>query len=76
MDEDTAEEVLKEVVSHIKMELTSQMTSFTLNIQIGPHSKIIQGKVSLRTWYAQSSWHLKVDAPPALSLMKRITRIV
>ena len=56
VEEDTDEEVVEEAEAHMKMELTSQMSPVTLKIQSGPHSQKIQGKVLLRTWYAQISW--------------------
>ena len=53
------EEVVEEAAVYMKMELTSQMLSVTLRIQSGSHSQTIQGKLSLRTWYAQYSWIIK-----------------
>ena len=55
-EEDTDEEVVEEVAAHMKIELVSQMSPITLKIQSGPHYQTIQGKGSLKTWYAQSSW--------------------
>ena len=54
IEEDTSEELAEGSAAHIKMELTPHMSPVTLNIQIGPHSKTIQGKGYLRAWYVQS----------------------
>ena len=74
VEEDTPNEVAEGAAAHMKMELSSQMSHVTLNIQSGPHSQKIQGKVSLRTWYAQSPWQIKRGAPPYLSVLERTTR--
>ena len=66
VEEDTFKEVGEEEAADIKMELSSQMSSVTLKIYSAPHSQTIQGKGSLRTQYAQSSWQIKRGAPPAL----------
>ena len=75
LEEDTVKEVVEEVVIHIKMELISQMSPVTLNIQGGPHYQTIQGKVSLRTQYAQTSRRITIGTPTDKSVLKRITRI-
>ena len=67
--------VLDEAAVPMEMKLTSQMSPITLKIQSGPYSQIIQGKGSLRTRCSQSSWQIKIGAPPALSVLKRITKI-
>ena len=54
VEKDTNKEVMEEAAAHMKMELTSQMSPVNLRIQSGPHSQTMQGKVSLRTQYAQS----------------------
>ena len=64
VEEDTDKEVVEETVAHMKMELTPQLSSVNLNIQSETHSYMIQGKVSLRTHYAKSSWQIKRSAPP------------
>ena len=69
-EEDTSEEVVKEAVEHIKMELTYQMSPVTLKIQSGPHYKTIQEKRLLRNRYAQSSRKTKRGAPPYPSVLK------
>ena len=56
VDEGTSKEVVEGAVTHMKMELTSHMSTVTLKIHSGPQSQMIQGKVSLRTRYAQSYW--------------------
>ena len=66
LDQDAAEEVMEEVVAHMKIELVSQMSPITLKIQSGPHSQTIQGKGSLKTRYTQSSWQIKRGSPPSL----------
>ena len=55
VEEDTAKKVMKKGSAHIKTELTYHMSPVTLNIQSGLHSKMIQGRGSLRTWCAQIS---------------------
>ena len=40
-EEDTSKEVVERAAAHMKMELTSQMSSITLKIQSGPHSQKI-----------------------------------
>ena len=74
VEEDTSKEVVEGAAVHIKMKLTSQMSPVTLKIQRGPHSQTIQGKLSLRTRYAQISWKIKRGVPPALSVLERRTR--
>ena len=71
---DTSKEVVEGAASHMKTELTYQMPPVTLKIQIGPHSQTIQGKVSVRTQYAQSYCQIKRYAPPSLSALKRTKR--
>ena len=44
VEEDTSEDSLEGAVAHTKMELISQLSPVTLNIQSGPHSQTIQGK--------------------------------
>ena len=56
VEEDTSNEVVEGSAAHMKMVLTYQMSPPTLNIHSGLHSQTIQGKGSLRTRYAQSSW--------------------
>ena len=73
VEEDTSKEVVEGADAHMKMKLTSQMSSVTLKIHSGPQSQTIQGKGSLRNRYAQSSWQIKRGAPPALSVLKRTT---
>ena len=68
-------EAMEEELAHMKMGLTSQMSPVTLKIQSGPHSQTIQGKGSLRTWYAQRSWQIKRDGPPPPSVPKKIAII-
>ena len=68
-------EAVEEAVVHIKMELIYQMSPVNLKIQIGSHYQTIQEKVSLRTWYSQMFWQIKRGAPPAPSVLKRITKI-
>ena len=70
VEEDTYKDVSEGAAAHMKMELTSQMSPVTLKIHSGTHSQTIQGKGSLRTWYAQSSWQIKRGAPPALSVLE------
>ena len=74
-EEDMDEEVVEEAAAHMKMELISHMPPVTLKIQSGLHSQKIQGKVSLMTRYAHSSWQIKRGAPPAPSVLKGITEI-
>ena len=64
--EDTSKEIVEGAAAHMKMELISHMSPVTLKIKSEPHSQTIQGKGSLRTQYAQSSWQIKRGAPPAL----------
>ena len=75
VEEDTSKEVVEGEEVHMKMELTSQISPVTLNINSGLYFQTTQGKVSLGTRYAQSSWQVKRSAPPSPSVMKRITRI-
>ena len=42
VEEDTSKEVVEGAAAQIKMELTSQMSPITLNIQSGPHSQTIK----------------------------------
>ena len=72
---DTGEEVVEEAAAHMKMELIYHISPITLKIQSGPYSQTIQGKGSLRNWYAKIYWPIKVGEPPALSLFKRIMKI-
>ena len=74
VQEETSEEVVEAAAAHMKIELTSQISPVTLKIQSGPHSQTIQVKGSLRTWYAQSSWLIKIGSPPVLSVLKMTTR--
>ena len=74
VEEDTFAEVVEEAAAHMKIELKSHMSPITLKIRSGPHSQTIQEKVSLRNPYAQSSWWIKRGAPPAPSVLKRITK--
>ena len=74
VEEETSKEVLEGATAHMKMELTYQMSPITLKIQSGPHSKTIEVKGSMRTRYAQTSWKIKIGAPPALSVLERKTR--
>ena len=74
IEEYTSEEVVEGAAAHSKMEFKSKMSPVPLNIQSGPHSQTIQGKVSLRNRYAQIYWQIKRGAPPAMSVMKRSTR--
>ena len=63
LDEYTSKEVVEMAAAYMKMEFTSQMSPITLRIKSGPHSQTIQGKESLKTRYAQSSWQIKRGAP-------------
>ena len=74
VEEDTAKEIAEGAEAHMKTELISQISRLTLKIQSGPHSQMIQGKVSPRTQYAQSYWRIKRGALLDLSVLKRITR--
>ena len=74
VEEETAEEVVEEAASHMKMKLTSHISPVTLKIHSGLHSQTIQGKESLRNRYAQSSYRIKIGAPPDPSVLKRITK--
>ena len=74
VEEDKSKEVVEGAAEHKKMELTSHMSPVTLKIQSGPHSQTVQVKGSLRTWYAQSYWHIKRGTPPALSALERKIR--
>ena len=73
VEEDTSKEVVERSKAHIKIELSSQMSTVTLNIYSGPHSQKIQVKGSLRTRYAQSSCKIKRGAPPDLIVLKMTT---
>ena len=75
VEEDTNKEVMEEAAAHMKMELISQMSLVSLKIQSGPHSQTMQGKGSLVTQDAQSSWQIKRGTPTATLVMKRITII-
>ena len=75
VEEDTDEEGVEEAEAHIKIECKSHMSPVTFNIWSGLHSQTIQGRGSLSTRFTQSSWQIKIVATPALSVMKRITRI-
>ena len=71
VEQDTSKEVVEGAAAHMRMELTSQILPVTLKIQSGLHSQRIQGKVSLRTRYAQSSRKMKIGAPPAMLVPER-----
>ena len=73
VEEEISKEVVEGAASNMKMKLIYHMSPITLKIQSGPHSQTIQGKGSLRTRYAQSSWQIKRGAPPALSVLERKT---
>ena len=74
VEEETNKAVMEEAAAHMKMELISQMSPVSLKIQSGPHYQTMQGKGSLMTQDAQSSWKIKRGTPTATSVMKRITR--
>ena len=44
VEENTAEEVVEEAAAHMKMGLTSQTSTVTLNMYNGTHSQMRQGK--------------------------------
>ena len=56
VEEDTAKEVVGEAAAHMKTEMIYHMSPITLKIQSGSHSQMIQGRGSLRTRCAKSSW--------------------
>ena len=56
VEEDTSKEVVWGAAAHTTMKFTYHMLPVTLMIESGPQSQTIQGKVSLRTRYTQSSW--------------------
>ena len=74
VEEDMSKEIMEGAAAHMKMELSSYMSPFTLKIKSEPHSQMIQGKGSLRTRYAQSSWQIKRGAPPDMPVIERTTR--
>ena len=76
VEEENDEEVVEEASAHMKTELKSQMSHVTLNIRSGLHYQMIQRKGSLRTPCTQRYWQIIRAAPPSLSVMKRILRIV
>ena len=55
----TAEEVVEEAAAHMKVELKSQTSTVTLDIQSGSQSQTIQGKGSMRTRCTKISWRIK-----------------
>ena len=73
VEEDTSKEIVEGAAAHMKMELTSHMSPVTLKINSEPHSQTIQGKVSSRTRYAQSSWKIKRGTPPDMPVIERTT---
>ena len=53
-------EVMEEVLAHMKMGLTYQISPVTLNMSTVLHSQTIQEKLFQKTLYAPSSWKIKL----------------
>ena len=75
VEESTANKFADGELAHMKMESIHQISPVPLNIQSGPHPHTIQGRTSLTTQCAQSFWRIKLGAPPALAVLRRIMRI-